>query len=132
MPLLLRRYLIGAFGAFIGGIAVITVLLSVLGHLWLVAFGLAFIWSLSLQFLAWGMAYVLWPASTSRFQERLRSSYGPPLAQLGRGFDRRLGFEIDPDKPSVGRARLLGAVVIALMLTAGVSSSWILLTTIDH
>ena len=74
---------------------------------------------------------MLWPVGTSRFQERLRNAYGPNLAQVGREFCRRLGFEIDPAKPSPGRARLLGAVVIVAILAAGISASWIV-STVDH
>lgn len=128
----LKRYLVAAFGSFILGTFVITLLLSLFGHFWLVSFSLAVIWSICIQLLAWGIAYVLFPVSTSRFQEKLRSSYGSPLAEVGREFDRRLGFEIDAAKPSAARARLLGGVVIVLMLAAGLTSSWILVTTIDH
>ncbi len=110
----------------------ITVLLSLLGHWWPVSLSLALTWSICIQLVVWGLAYVLWPVGTSRFQERLRSSSSPHIAQAGREFDRRLGFEIDPAKPDARRARMLGVVVIVMMLATGLSSSWILLTTLDR
>lgn len=129
---MLTRYLSVALISFLGSMALIAVVLVLLGHIWPLALGLGLIWSLCLQFLAWGIAYVLWPVGTSRFQERLRRSYGSPLSQIGRDFDRRLGFEIDPANPSVRQGRLLGLVVIVMMLAAGLGSSWLLLFTIGH
>jgi hypothetical protein len=129
---LLKRYLVIAFGSFIVGTVAITLLLTLLGHWWLVSVSMGLIWSICILLLGWGLTYVLWPVGTSRFQERLRSSYSPNLAEVGREFDRRLGFGIDPAKPAAGRARMLGIVVIAIILAAGLSSSWILLTTLDH
>lgn len=129
---MLKRYLVIAFGSLIVGTVAITLLLTLLRHWWLVSLSIGLIWSICILLLGWGLAYVLWPVGTSRFQERLRSSYSPHLAEAGREFDRRLGFEMDPAKPAAGRARMLGIVVIVIILASGLSSSWILFTTLDH
>jgi len=129
---LLRRYFVMAFLALLLAVVVLTALISLAGHSLLIGLALALIWSLCLQIGAWGIAYVLFPTQAVQFQEKLRNAYPPPLQQMGREFDRSLGFQLDPKKPAIGRARLLGAVVVTLMLSAGALSSWILVASLDH
>ena len=129
---LLTRLFVGLTAAFILSVAVITLLLSVLGHYWLIALVLAVIWSICLVFLVFGLGYVLFPVSAVRFQERLRSAYPQSIAAFGRSFDRSFGFDIDPKAPSVARARLLGGLVAVMMLSVGIAASWILIASLDH
>ena len=125
----MARYLLAAFGSLVAAFVVISLVLLLLGQLWFVALALGAIWAVCLLFLAWGVAYVLWPLPTARFQEKLRSSYGAPFAAFGRQFDRRLGLGVAGADASSGKARLEGAVLIALMITVGVIASWILLAS---
>lgn len=126
----LTRYLVGSIGAYVGGVIVITMLLILLGHIWFVSVGLALIWSLCLQLIAWGSAYVLWPDATRRIQARMRSSYPPSVADFGRRLDRSVGLEIEDSKSSVARLRALGGLGIAVMLVVGLAGSWVILAAI--
>ena len=79
------RYLIAAFANFIAGIIVITLLLSLLGHALFVALTLGFIWSLCLQFLAWGTAFVLWPVGGDLLCQWSRHRCGVnPISRVSR------------------------------------------------
>jgi hypothetical protein len=129
---LMARYLLAAFGSLVAGFVVISLVLLLRGQLWFVALALGAIWAVCLEFLAWGVAYVLWPLPTARFQERLRTSYGAPFADFGRQFDRRLGLGVSGDEPSTNKARLEGVAIIALMVTVGVVASWILLASFQR
>lgn len=127
---MLSRYLVGAFGAFIGGVIVITVVFTLLGHLWFVSIGLGLIWSLCLQVAAWGSAYVVLPEATRQFQARLRNSYPQSVVEVGRRLDRSVGLEIEGPNSSTARLRVLGIVVVALILVVGFAASWVLLIAI--
>lgn len=129
---MLTRYVAGAFGAFIGGVIVITLLFSLLGHLWFVSLGLGLIWSLCLQVAAWGSAYVFWPKATSQFQARLRNSYPQSVVEVGRRLDRSVGLEIEGPNSSTARLRILGIVVVAIMLVLGLAASWVILAAIGQ
>jgi len=129
---MLARYLVGTLGAYVGGVILFTGLLIVLGHFWFVSIGLALIWSLCLQLIAWGLAYTLWPSATSRIQTRLRSSLPPSVTGVGRRLDRSVGLQIEDSKVSVARLRALGIVVIAVMLALGLAGSWVILSAIGQ
>lgn len=129
---LLKRYLVVSFVSMVGVTTVITFLLLYLHHFWLVSFALGFIWALCIQPLGWGLAHLLLPHRAIQFREALRDSYGTAFAQPGRAIDRRLGLAVDPANPSNGQARLIGVALMAFGLAVGLSSSWILLLTVDH
>lgn len=129
---MLTRYLVGTMGAYVGGVIVITMLLIFLGHLWFVSLGLAIIWSLCLQLVAWGLAYALWPDSTRRIQARMRSSFPPSVTDVGRRLDRSVGLDIEDSKSSIARLRILGILVIAVMLVVGLAGSWVILAAIGQ
>jgi len=126
------RYLVVAFGSLVACFVAISLVLLLLGQLWFVALALGAIWAICLQFLAWGVAYVLWPLRMTRFQEKLRPSYGARFADFGRQFDRRLGIGVDGANQSIGRARLEGIVIIALMITVGLVATWILIASFQR
>lgn len=127
---MLARYLVGAFGAFIAGVIVITLVFTLAGNLWFVSVGLGVIWSLCLQVVAWGLAYALWPNATREFQARLRDSYPQSVVEVGRRLDRSVGLEIEGPNSSVPRLRALGIAVVAVILVVGLAGSWVLLVTI--
>lgn len=127
---MLARYLAGAFGAFIGGVIVITIAFTLAGHLWFVSLGLGLIWSLCLQVVGWGLAYVLWPYATREFQARLRDSYPHSVVEVGRRLDRSMGLEIEGPNSSVARLRALGIAVVAVILVVGLAGSWVILVAI--
>jgi hypothetical protein len=130
---LLTRYLVGAVGAFIGGAIIITILFALLGHLWFVSLGLGLIWSLCLQIVAWGSAYVFWPDATRQFQARLRNSYPQSVVEVSRRLDRSVGLEIEgPNLSSTARLRALGIVLVAVMVVVGLAASWVILAAIGH
>ena len=129
---MLARYLTGAFTFLVIAAIAIAVALALAGHLWFVALGLGFIWSLCLGFIGLGFAYLLWPVATSGFQAKLRASYGARIAGAARRLDRSLGLEIESAQPPATRLRLLGAGVIGIMLAVALAASWILIATIEH
>ena len=131
-PNALARFFAGTLTAMVLAAIVIAVALVLAGHVWFVAFGLGCIWSFCLVFIGLGLAYLLWPVATSRFQAKIRSEYGAPIAEMARRLDRSLGLEIESAQLPALRLRLLGAVVIVIMLAAAVAATWLLVAAIEH
>ena len=129
---MLTRFLVGTMGAYVGGVIVITMLLIFLGYIWFISLGLAIIWSLCLQLVAWGLAYAFWPDSTRRIQARMRSSFPPAVIDVGRRLDRSVGLEIEDSKSSTARLRILGILVTAAVLVIGLAGSWVILAAIGQ